>query len=226
MTDFTFEEKNINPKDIFVINSTYFENDELIKYHLIHHKYLEYKCYDTKCPTKNGNWKRKKIYLILERINCKLNDLRIKNLRLICPNCYCQNKGPKHFEKYKTKIEKKCKYCNFIINNAYKTDMCYVCYQKLKNINYDLSSNEYIDLVTSLYEIDGNTQENKDKYYEINNYNSLENNNTIIDYKYHKKIKKHDNKTNLSSNLDLPDIKINTDIDEELLNNINKLCNE
>lgn len=155
---FTDAEKDLHKNKILIERSPYHNDDELVKYHLVvKNELLEHKCYADKCPTKKGNWKRKKMYLILQRNNGKQNDLRPKNLTLICPNCYCLDKGPTNFKEYKKKIEKKCKFCGYILNNKYKTDICYVCSQKLQNMDYSVSAEDHAKLTISSFDTSGNT---------------------------------------------------------------------
>jgi len=155
---FTDEEKEIHQNKIFIEHSKYYSNDELIKYHLtVKNELMEYCCHADKCPTKKGNWRRKKMHLILERKNCKPDDLRITNLRLICPNCYCQEKGPDYFSEYKKQIERKCKYCNYILSSKSRSNVCYVCNTKMQKMNVSLSTREYASLVNSIHDTSGNT---------------------------------------------------------------------
>ena len=156
--EFTDDEKKIDKNKILIERSSYHNDDELIKYHLVvKNELLEYKCYSDKCPTKKGNWKRKKMYLILLRKNGRENDLRPNNLSLICPNCYCQDKSPTNFKEYKKKIEKKCKFCGYILNNKYKRDICYVCSQKLQNMDHTVSAEDHAKLTISAFDNSGNT---------------------------------------------------------------------
>lgn len=144
---FTKEEQEIRKNDILKENSKYFEDDELIKFHITKHEVLEYKCYAEKCPTKKGNWRRKKLYLILLRKNYNERDLRETNLTFYCPNCYCQEKGPANFNQFKKKIERKCKLCNYVMNNTFKSDICYVCKSKIKNMDFSLEREERAQLI-------------------------------------------------------------------------------
>ena len=127
----------------------------LFKFHIAKHEVLEYKCYAEKCPTKKGNWRRKKLYLILLRKNYNERDLRESNLTYYCPNCYCQEKGPANFNQFKKKIERKCKLCNYIMNNTFKSDICTVCRYKIKNTDISLDSED------RAYLIDTNFNNNK-----------------------------------------------------------------
>lgn len=235
--NFTEEEKNLKRQDIFIQSSNYSNNDDLIKYHILKNKIFEYKCYDSKCPTKNGKWKRKDLYLIVKRINGKVNDLRIKNIILICPNCYFQNKSQFDFEEFRKNVEKKCASCNYMMNKKYKGDYCYVCTQKMNSINLNLTSNEYIDLTSSVISdsmvfssITSNIIETKDNLYNV--MLELDNKDTDKEIlynannfkKYDKTKKKNNNKIN-SQFEDLPFISLNTDFinDKSFIEQLNKI---
>jgi Zn finger protein HypA/HybF involved in hydrogenase expression len=70
---------------ILVKNSSYC-NIAHLKKRLIRDKLLEYKCYD--CGI--NSWRGKGLSLQLDHINGIHDDHRIKNLRLLCPNCHSQ----------------------------------------------------------------------------------------------------------------------------------------
>jgi hypothetical protein len=226
---FTEEEKEINKNSIFIENSKYYNNDELIKYHLtVKNNLMEYCCNAEKCPTKKGNWRRKKMYLILERKNCKKNDLRVSNLRLICPNCYCQEKGPDNFSEYKKKIERKCKFCNYILSNKTKNNICYVCNAKMQKMSVSFNSKEYASLVNSIHDTSGNTSA---AY--VNEYSSIIDsslNNKCINSQIKpnfstKSIKTISSKSinkSINSNIRTT-IKLNLDLDDKLISELDNL---
>jgi hypothetical protein len=224
---FTDEQKDINKNKIFIEHSPYYNDDELVKYHLtVKNELLEYCCHSDKCPTKKGNWRRKKMYLILERKNSKLDDLRINNLKLICPNCYCQDKGPNYFEEFKKKIERKCKYCNYILNNKFSNDICLICTKKMQQMQISLSSQNYAELVNSIYDTSGNTSAAYlDEYSSIiNNDCYTSKNNFSENIKKNYKPKSNSNK---KSSLLLEEnntyINLNTKIDSSLLSSLDEL---
>jgi hypothetical protein len=224
---FTDEQKEIHKNKIFIEHSPYHTNDELVKYHLtVKNELMEYCCQSEKCPTKKGNWRRKKMYLILERKNCKLDDLRVKNLRLICPNCYCQDKGPNYFEEFKKKIERKCKYCNYILNNKFSNDICLVCTKKMQQMEISLSSKNYAELINSIHDTTGNTSiEYVDEYSSIIDNNTYINQSTISSSGPNTKMKykpKHSDSTKKSLSLKAEheidaSIDLNTKLDTSLL---------
>jgi hypothetical protein len=226
---FTEEEKEINQNKIFIEHSKYYSNDELVKYHLtVKNELMEYCCQADKCPTKKGNWRRKKMYLILERKNCKPDDLRISNLRLICPNCYCQDKGPDYFSEYKKQIERKCKYCNYILSSKSRTNVCYVCNSKMQKINVSLNSQEYASLVNSIHDTSGNTSIAYVKEYtSIIDNTTIQEQKTTIDSKSTKlKYKPNNVKThnkNIDTNSITKTINLNLNLDSSLLTVLDEL---
>ena len=159
---FSEKDRNLDITKIFVEKS-FLKNDELIKFHLFKNKIKDYQCEVEKCPTKNGLWRRQPCYLELVRKNCKWTDLRIGNLLLMCPNCYCQEKGPNNFKNVKKKIEHKCVSCGYVLRNKNKSGLCYVCTQKINQgiIESSFTTYEEIAQLTVL------TSEN-------NNYSSIQ----------------------------------------------------
>ena len=97
--------------DIFVENST--TSRHCVKSRVISEKLIEYKCIF--CEN-DGNWRGKKISLILDHKNGVNNDNRLENLRFVCPNCeatlitHCKGyKGYEIEEKKKKKYQYKPK---------------------------------------------------------------------------------------------------------------------
>ena len=130
---FTVQELAINPLTQIFIENSRVTNNELIKYQAVKAGILDYKCYGKGCPTKDGNWRRKLGFLILVRNNNRETDLRITNLSLLCPNCYCQEKGSQSFEKVKKEIVRTCTFCNTPLDNKYNSDKCGRCAWQIKN---------------------------------------------------------------------------------------------
>ena len=60
-----------------------------MKSRLIKEEILEYKC--ALCGN-TGEWQGQSLTLQLDHINGINNDNRLKNLRLLCPNCHSQTK--------------------------------------------------------------------------------------------------------------------------------------
>lgn len=71
-------------KTILVKNSSY--GTSYLKKRLIDEGLLEYKCYGVGCGI--TAWLGKPIVLQLDHINGDPEDHRLKNLRLLCPNCH------------------------------------------------------------------------------------------------------------------------------------------
>lgn len=71
-----------NNEDIFTLNSP--TSRHLVKSRLIEGNIIEYKC--VFCGN-IGEWRNKKIALVLDHKNGISNDNRIENLRFVCPNC-------------------------------------------------------------------------------------------------------------------------------------------
>lgn len=144
-SQFTKEELAIRPdKEVFIQYSK-IKNEELIKYFIIKYNVLEYRCLAKGCPSKNGLWRRNPMYLILIRKNCNPQDLRISNLTFMCPNCFCQDKGPSAFQKIKNIITRTCISCGWVMNqNNGHYELCYRCNEKLKHLNDDIRLSDVI----------------------------------------------------------------------------------
>lgn len=227
----TDEEKALDKNSIFIKNSKYGNNDELIKYHLREKQLLDYKCYADKCPTKNGKWRRKDLYLILERKNNKQSDLRVENLRLLCPNCYCQDKGPKMFSEAKQKIERKCKSCGYILSNRFKSNVCTVCRNKMNKIDFQLTTDDYANLVNITLDTNANTSAAYVNEYSDIIDSNLDNIGAIAPVKSKLKLKSHSSRSKRVSNssntnnslIDTIDINLNIDLDNSLMDKLNNI---
>lgn len=225
-----FTMRLINKEDIFKVNSEY-KNDELIIFNLVGHNILEYKCYggDKKsCPTKNGNWRRKKLYLILQRKNKNVSDLTPDNLSLICPNCYCQENGNIAFiNNVKSEMEVKCKYCSYLIKAKYKSDTCLSCQRKMQKIMERDRIDECFARTHELYDTTSNVSTTyKEEYNNLSI--SIKDNLTDTKPRISSSLKGNSNtrtrrsKTSNSINIDdLPIINLNTNINcDDLLADI------
>lgn len=220
----TKEEAGLRQNELFLKegNINYAKNDELLKYHLITKKLKEYACYEEKCPTKKGNWRRKPMYLILDRKNGILTDLRVSNLHLICPNCYCQNKGPIQFNIIKKKIEKKCRLCSYVLNNTSFGDICYVCNNKLSQLQCNIS--DELQAKMTIQNFDKETEINEDSiklYKSLNNVQSRAGSSSSS--KKHTPTKGNSRSKNIDASIvDNIDITIDDikDFDESLLDSI------
>ena len=77
---------SISVKDLFVKDSKY-TNRARLKIRVLKDKLIKYEC--AFCKNK-GDWKEKKLVLVLDHINGVKNDHRLENLRFVCPNCDSQ----------------------------------------------------------------------------------------------------------------------------------------
>jgi hypothetical protein len=87
LNDKRIKSKYSSIDEIFKTNSTV--GNERIKRILISENLIKNKCGGKNCNVID-NWNGKKIILELDHINGVNNDNRIKNLRLLCPNCHSQ----------------------------------------------------------------------------------------------------------------------------------------
>jgi 5-methylcytosine-specific restriction endonuclease McrA len=77
---------SISAKTLFVKDSSY-KNRGRLKARILKDKLLDYVCAFCK---NRGDWKEKKLVLVLDHINGVKNDHRLENLRFVCPNCDSQ----------------------------------------------------------------------------------------------------------------------------------------
>lgn len=106
--------------DILVENSPFLSSHHL-KIRLIKEGVLENKC--NICGL-GPIWQRKKLSLHLHHINGKRSDCRLKNLRILCPNCHTQTRtfcGKKTISKTYT-----CPLCGEVMKTK-KSAMCRNC---------------------------------------------------------------------------------------------------
>ena len=182
-THFSDNDKALNIKNVFVERSQV-KDDELIKYFMIKHNIKKYQCEMDRCPTKNGLWRRIPCYLELVRKNSKAHDLRISNLMLMCPNCYCQNKGHSNFKIIKNKIEHKCISCAYVLSKNNRSGLCYVCTKSINKgiVNSSFNSvSETAEITAFVNQEDYNTSENTTES-NVCMYEDYLNNNINIDF--------------------------------------------
>lgn len=82
-----FPGKAIALEKVMIKNSTYTRGT--LKKRLLRNGILENKC--SECG-QEGEWKNKKLVMVLDHINGIRDDHRLGNLRMLCPNCNSQQK--------------------------------------------------------------------------------------------------------------------------------------
>lgn len=166
---FTKDELSLNPNSQVFIKYSRVKSDALIKYFIIKYKPNMYKCSKKGCPTaKNNMWKRKYIYLILNRINNDVRDCRINNLELICPNCYCLEYGDQPFKKLIKTIGKTCVSCNYPLKSEYANiqKYCYICNLNIKKMSMNYNITEELEKKISSFDDDTNNNDYLSKFQE------------------------------------------------------------
>ena len=226
-----FLNKDLLPGRFFTKRQTTKYSDLTIVAMLIKYQFLkEYKCCKCRITDKHN---KKPITLLINHINGHKEDHSIKNLELICPNCYFQTYGINLLEK---KIEKEiytCKYCNYPLNSHQKMNktllrdrdkcVCFVCSRKINENNnnntlddYDkefkkLKKNSYknqteVNKLINTYRVDYNGEFDSDP--DDNNVECNSNKEKVID-------NLDDRKLNINLNLDnlmtIEDIEITDD---------------
>mgnify|MGYP006436882071 CR=1 FL=1 len=88
-------------------------NDFLISSYIIEKKLLKNKCKNCLCEP---IWKKKPLTLILDRIDNRLENNNLDNLRFLCPNCYSQIRKKNTLLEKNTKAAKnRCIDCNKLL---------------------------------------------------------------------------------------------------------------
>ena len=215
----------LNPNNDIFKEESNIKDDEIIKRYIIHYKLKKYECEVEKCKVK-ANWNGKRGFLYLKRKNNINNDLRITNLKFICPNCYFQDFGDELFLNVLKKTTKICPNCgkNPIKNKNFK--FCYTCNQKIKYGSkdlYKLNLNDKMELSSSIF---GTNFENEDnnKYVNLFMKSSLDTNifgnKYIIGNKINNNYAKKSYNSNNKKTYNLNDEKINESIKKDLIENL------
>ena len=111
--------------DILINKSNYDRGD--LKKRLIKEKYLENKC--SICELE-AQWQGRSLVMVLDHINGYYNDNRLKNLRLLCPNCNSQIPTFAGGNK-KRKRASCCEECgSTVYRNSRRCSKCHVKYMR------------------------------------------------------------------------------------------------
>ena len=111
-------------KDILIKNPPY--SKKFLKDRIIKERILKNKCYICNQPP---IWNNLSLVLQLDHINGDSLDYRLKNLRLLCPNCHTQTET---FGSRKTKKQYNCSDCNKAITRHSKSGLCTSCSSKTR----------------------------------------------------------------------------------------------
>lgn len=93
------------------------------KNRLIREGLLKYECYECNI----SSWRDKKLVLQLDHINGKRTDNRLKNLRLLCPNCHSQTETFAGKNKHLEQKGRKLSYCSCGNAKDYRSTSCNSC---------------------------------------------------------------------------------------------------
>ena len=229
--------------DKVFINHSQVTDDNILIPLIINHKVLEYKCHQPKCKV-GSEWCGSPIKLLLERINNKSDDLRIKNLRFTCYNCYFVNNTgnfTKLFERMKKKLIVECKICKYNISNMSKTfqemKVCKICFKNNTNKTcYVKNENLFLNTFdNNLTEDDFNQKTNTIDYtdnvlemsHDMLTNNNLTTTNNSNKSKESGKVKTQNNKKEIKSSKSTNLINIETeDLSMEDMNLFYKMINE
>jgi len=128
--------RKIPLKDILVEGSTYSRSE--LKRRLIKNEIIKNEC--SICGLKD-TWRGKPIVLVLDHINGISDDNRLKNLRLVCPNCNSQL--PTHCGRHNKKKHYYCKECGKE-KKTKRSKRCLKCSRKLSREVKDRPSLEQL----------------------------------------------------------------------------------
>ena len=119
-------------------------DDFTLSAYIIEHELMPYIC--KRCKL-DSIWNNKPLNLVLDRINNRLNDNRLENLRFLCPNCYSQIRKKQILLKQMCKNKKNsCMDCGKVIK--YNSTRCKRCINKIVVFRsselYDMASSTKI----------------------------------------------------------------------------------
>jgi hypothetical protein len=143
--------KDKTPATILTKNSNC-TDDEVLLAILLKYNLVLYECSSSNCTVKS-TWRRKPIKLIIYRKNSKAQDLRLDNLELLCPNCYCQQYGSTQLLKQVINQRIiKCRICGYdkvhMLGDIYRTlGYCQICYKKIQSSQASTNSIVKTDLL-------------------------------------------------------------------------------
>jgi Zn finger protein HypA/HybF involved in hydrogenase expression len=99
----------------FVFSSRNKLNDFVLSSYIIDNKVMDYECRSCK---QDSIWNGKLLTLILDRVNNKITDNTLENLRFLCPNCYSQFRKKMPLLYKQTQVaQRQCIDCNKTIKN-------------------------------------------------------------------------------------------------------------
>lgn len=134
---FRYKPKNRKRK-VYILNEILVENSNYKDTRHLKEKLYKEGLKERKCELcgQDENWNGKKMSLRLDHINGVNNDNRLKNLRIVCPNCdatldtFCRgNKNSKFNIKAEiSEIKNECHLCGKIISRT--AEKCKECYSK------------------------------------------------------------------------------------------------